>query len=141
MGNYHRQQMKKLLGHPDYAPVLASDVLTAAATSVQAVAGHTVAGSWVLPRDAQVKGVVVIATGLLDTGQLDYAVTYDGVVAASGALAAGEAAGAVFVALDRQSAAIPAAGALLEISYAVSADLGSAQALRFSTSVDYLGNL
>lgn len=141
MGTYHRQQMKKLFGHPDYAPVLANDVLTGSASSVQAVTGHTVVDSWVAPRDTQIHGLVVQATGVLSGGTLDYAVTYDGAVAVSGQLPGGVQADAKFAGLARQHAAIASSGALIEIVYAVSADLGSGQTLRFSSAVDYIGNL
>lgn len=141
MGTYHRKQMKKLLGHADFAPVLASDVLTASASNVQAVASHTVAGSWVLPRDADIAGLVVMATGTLDAGQLDYAVTHDGTVAVSGALVGGVRSEATFAGLARANAAIASSGALLEIVYAVSSDLASEQDLRFSVDVDYIGKL
>lgn len=141
MSNYSRKQLKKLYGHPDYAPVLANDNLTASATGVQTVVGHTVADSWVLPRNTQIEGLIVMATGALNTGRLDYAVTYDGAVAVSGGLPAGVRSDAIFVPLARQNAVIADSGVLLEIVYAVPTDLGSAQTIRFAAPVCYIGKL
>lgn len=140
MSAYHKQQLKKLLGHADFGPVLGSDVFVATVTDVEAVAGHTSAGAWVLPRDTHIKGITVVAdSGALVTGSLEYAVTHDGVVAASGALPAGAQSDAVFIGLDRQSAVVAASGSTLAIVYAISSDLGTEQDLRLSVSVDYLG--
>jgi hypothetical protein len=139
MGTYHRKQMKKLFGHPDFAPVLASDTLVATASAIQAPVAHTVAGSWILPRGTDIKGLVVMATGDLVAGQVDVAVTYDGAVAASGSIAAGERSLAVFVDCARANAAIADAGALLEVVYTVVTDLGTGQELRLAAPVDYLG--
>jgi len=140
MSNYHKQQLKKLLGHSDYGPVLGSDVFTATVTGVEGVVGHTVAGSWVLPRDTQIKGITVIAdSGALVTGSFEYAVTYDGAVAASGALAAGSQSEAKFLGLDRSSAVVAESGSTLSIVYAISSDLGTEQDLRLSVPVDYIG--
>ena len=82
-----------------------------------------------------------MATGALDAGQVDYALTYDGAVAVSGSMPVGVQSEASFVPLARQNAAIASSGALVELAYAVPTDLGSAQTLRFSATVDYLGKL
>lgn len=139
MGTYHRQEMKRWLGRSDFGPVLASDVLDATATSVQAVAGHTVAGSFVVPRDALIKGVVINATGALDAGTVTYAVTYDGAVAATGSITTPRREGAEFCLLARQEAHIATSGTLVELCYAVTSNLASAQTLRLAAPVDYIG--
>lgn len=131
--------MKKLFGHPDFAPVLASDTLLATSTSVKVPVAHTVSDSWVAPRDTQILGVSVSTTGVLAGGEINFAVTYDGAVAATGELLSGARAEAVFVPFDRQNAVVASSGALIEVCYTVVTDLGSAQTLRMSVPVEYIG--
>ncbi len=145
MGAKHRQEMKKLLGHNDFGPVLGEDIFQGVASGVKAVAAHTVVGSWTLPRQAQIKGVTIIGTGTFTTAAanrgVNYAVTYNGAVAASGRLPAGVTADAKFVPLPRQDAKIASSGNLLEIAYSVPVDLGAAQFYRFNVNCQYLGQL
>jgi hypothetical protein len=147
MGANHKQQLKKLLGHGDYGPVLGTDSLQATSATISGVATHTVLGTFVAPRQTQLKGLTVMAaTGALPAGRLDYALTYNGVVAVSGQMGGGIRADAQWLPLDRQSAKVVASGTVIQIVYAVptqiTVNLGTtANTIRFSAPVDYLGQL
>lgn len=147
MGANHKQQMKKLLGHGDFGPVLASDVYDGSATSISGVVGHTVLGTFVAPRQTQIKGVTVMATtGVLPGGRFDYAITANGAVAASGRLQGGVRADAVFCPLDRANAKIVASGTVIQLVYSVPTQIAinygtGGNTLRLSAAVDYLGQL
>lgn len=139
MSVYHRQKMKELLGHADFGPVLMDDVLQINVTGASGVASHTTAGRWTAPRQANIKGITITSTNIPIVGQIEYAISADGAIVASGTLASGTDADAVFLPKDRQNAVIVDAGTVIRADYAVTADLGAATNLRIGVAVSYLG--
>lgn len=141
MGNAHKQEMKRLLGHSDFGPVLGDDVLVATASLGVGVQAHAVEGAWEMPRAAQIKGIIAMSDAAIPSGTIEYAVTYDGVVALSGSLDATSRSAASFVPLTRQSAVIVDSGTLVEIVSASASDMGGGLNVRLSVPVSYIGNL
>lgn len=141
MSEVFRQEYKKLVGHPDFGPVIAEDTLRATVSSLSGVAGHTALATFTAPRSMLIRGAVAHVDSALSAGSIEYAVHQAGSVVVSGVVPNGQQSDAVFKSRKRAEATVVASGTSVALFYAVSSDLGAAKELTVSVPVAYVAKV